>query len=208
MNRLLEDRARAAGIVLGGSVIAVPPHRRLTTAKQLLAAGHWVHADIIGGSYRGQNGVNDAEINMLMAVAGPLLDAHLIVDQLEEAIDLLPTGLGRVTLQSPEPSAAPGLVVRARRRATSVWVAVDGLPGQCVNEMGVRSADGLLLMLTPPGQPGHSADLSKLVNARTVVDSGMPLGVDGGVTHDIVGRLSSAGVQYAVVGRGLLHRPR
>ncbi len=82
MTRTLAAHAAALDVTLAGSVIAVPPARRLDHARSLTATGHWVHADRIEGSFRGQAGVSLEEVHELARIPDIRLDVHLMVDDL------------------------------------------------------------------------------------------------------------------------------
>ncbi|MDQ4501279.1 hypothetical protein [Sinomonas sp. ASV322] len=205
VNTALEDCARDAGIVLSGSVIAVPRARRAALVERLLAGRHWVHADVIAGSYLGQEGVLAGEIPALAAAAGPRLDIHLMVDELKAAIDALPRGIGRVTIQCPPGGELGDLVDQARGKAPSVWIALDDPSPTTVARALAAEADGILAMLTPPGQPGYAADLGRLGRIRGAIGARVPLGVDGGVNEALIEQLKAAGVVYAVAGRALVN---
>lgn len=205
MNIELEDKARRAGITLSGSVIAVPANQRDVLAERLLGSGHWVHADMIAGRYLGQDGVRAEEIVRLAALAGPKLDVHLMVDRLTEAIDGLPDGLGRITLQFPAGGGIEAALGQARSKARSVWIALDNPPAADLQTALDFGPDGLLVMLTPPGMPGHSADLQRLRHVQEPFPRLPPLGVDGGVNAENFDLLRDAGVVYAVAGRALVN---
>lgn len=207
LNRGLENAARDAGVLLAGSLIAAPRARRRAVARELVGCGHWAHADVIGGSYRGQEGVALEDLGPLAEEAGPRLDVHLMVDDLAAAIGALPPGTGRVTIQCPSAGGLAGHVARARRRAREVWASIDTRSAGQAEQALHSGADGIVVMLTPPGQPGHRADPSRLEDARARIPGRFPLGADGGVTLPLIARLRQAGVVYAVAGRALLAHP-
>ncbi|MGB5951491.1 MAG: hypothetical protein WBG57_03125 [Ornithinimicrobium sp.] len=203
MTATLPAYAQSLGMTLSGSVIAVPPEQRSDHAAQLTAEGHWVHADRIEGSYRGQTGVSLPEIREIANVPGIRLDVHLMVDDILSDLGKLPGhGIDRVTLQSDGRDDLTELVSRARQRASEVWLALHTDSIQ-VTELRTTGADGVLIMLTPPGQPGHQADLDQLSLVRAARMSGWPVGVDGGVTEANLDPIHEAGVRYAVAGRAL-----
>lgn len=206
MNRHLQEAARRAGITLSGSLIAVARGERAHIGRRLVDADHWVHADVIDGSYRGQPGVGLDELRELTTAFGPRLDVHLMVDDLPGTIDALPAGIGRLTLQCRATDDIGALVRRGRERAASVWLAVDTTEEGAVAAAVAGPADGILIMLLPPGRPGHIADLARLDAARSHTTGHAPLGVDGGVTTALIPVLRNAGVRYAVAGRALLGR--
>jgi len=198
----LSAHAAAVGVTLAGSVIAVPPVRRMDVAQSLTATGHWVHADRIEGSYRGQAGVSVAEVHDLAGIPDIRLDVHLMVDDPSAELPGLPGRISRISLQCDGLDDLAQLVSRSRTYANEVWLAVNhgAVDASRLEQSG---ADGVLVMLTPPGQPGHRADLDRLSLVQAACTHGLPVGVDGGVTLANLDHISAAGALYAVVGRGI-----
>ncbi len=203
MTHPLSAHAADLDLTLSGSVIALPPERRIDHARSLTASGHWVHADRIEGSFRGQAGVSLEEVHELAHLPDIRLDVHLMADDLLAELSALPGhGIARVTLQSDGRDDLADLVRRGRSHAPEVWLAVHHeAPG--VRDLQQSGADGVLVMLTPPGQPGHRADLDRLPLVRATCEHGWPAGVDGGVSEDNLADVSESGARYAVVGRAL-----
>lgn len=203
MTEALLAHAADLDLTLSGSVIALPTADRLRHARSLTEQGHWVHADRIEGSYRGQPGVGLEEVHELAGIPGVRLDVHLMVDDPEADLDALPArGLSRLTLQGDGRDDLADLVRRSRDLAPEVWVAVHD--DARATDLLWAGADGLLVMLTPPGQPGHLASLDRLALVREADHHGWPTGVDGGVTDAGLDPISGAGARYAVVGRALV----
>ena len=203
MTQTLYAHAAALDVTLAGSVIAVPTADRLSHAGSLTEQGHWVHADRIEGSFRGQVGVSLAEVHELAAIPGVRLDVHLMVDDIEgDLVGLPERGITRVTLQCDARDDVADLVRRSRCLASEVWLAVHDEP-LALTRLRESNADGLLVMLTPPGKPGHRADLDRLQLVTATSGRGWPVGVDGGVTDDVLARISGSGARFAVAGRAL-----
>ena len=198
----LSAHAAAVGVTLAGSVIAVPLVRRTDVARSLTATGHWVHADRIEGSYRGQAGVSVAEVHDLARIPGVRLDVHLMVDDPSAALPGLPGRISRISLQCDGLDDLADLVCRSRAYAGQVWLAVHRGAADA-SRLEQSGADGVLVLLTPPGQPGHRADLDRLSLVQAAYARGLPVGVDGGVTRANLDHISAAGARYAVVGRGI-----
>ena len=203
MTGTLSVQAAALDVTLSGSVIALPPGGRMDHARTLTARGHWVHADRIEGSFRGQAGVSLEEVHELARVPDIRLDVHLMVDDLEAELSALPGhGIARLTLQCDGRDDLAHLVGLTRGHAHEVWLAVHeaAMGSTRLQESG---ADGVLVMLTQPGQPGQVADLGRLPLVRATCDAGWPVGVDGGVTDANLDDIVRSGARYAVVGRAL-----
>lgn len=198
----LSAHAAAVGVTLAGSVIAVPPVRRTDVARSLTATGHWVHADRIDGSYRGQAGVSAGEVRDLAAIPGVRLDLHLMVDDPTAELPGLSGRISRISLQCDGLNDLADLVRLSRAHAEEVWLAVHRGTADA-SRLKHSGTDGVLVLLTPPGQPGHRADLDQLMLVRSACARGLPVGVDGGVTAANLDHISAAGARYAVVGRGM-----
>lgn len=199
----LSAQAASAGVTLACSVIAQPAARRLDLARSLAVTGHWVHADRIEGSYRGQAGVTTEEVSELARIPDIRLDVHLMVDNpATELADLPRRGISRITLQCDYLTDLVDLVSHGRSYANEVWLAVHHSTVD-TSRLKESGADGLLVMLTPPGQPGHEADLGQLSLVQTACAHGLPVGVDGGVTDTNLDPIAASGARYAVVGRAL-----
>ena len=215
MMSTLSALAATAGVTLAGSVIAQPAGRRLDLARSLAVTGHWVHADRIEGSYRGQAGVTTEEVSELAQIPDIRLDVHLMVDNPgTELADLPRRGISRITLQCDyltdlhdlhdyDLVDLVDLVTAGRSYANEVWLAVHHSAVD-TSRLKKSGADGVLVMLTPPGQPGHRADLDQLSLVQTACAYGLPVGVDGGVTDSNLGPIAASGARYAVVGRALI----
>lgn len=191
-------------VTVSGSVLAVPRADRLAVAARLTAAGLWTHADMMTGRYRGQPGLEAHEIHDLSEVPEVRLDVHVMCDDAEAVVGRLPrAGVRRLTVQVDDEHAARRAAAFAER-ADELWLAIDPrawVPDASCGAPGVAS--GYLVMLTPPGQPGHTADLDRLAAVRLLARSA-PVGVDGGVTEANLPAVAAAGAGYAVAGRALL----
>ncbi|MCM6761233.1 hypothetical protein NB037_02265 [Rathayibacter sp. ZW T2_19] len=186
---------------LAGSLLAVPDSLREAAARELTARGLWVHADIIEGRFGDRPSVSTDTIAAIAAIPGVRLDVHLMVDNVLDWLLRLPGGLGRITIQDPDGGLSALEIASAGALAEEVWTAV--VPGER-RPTDRAQIDGLLVMLTPPGQAGHTLDHSALdVVAEYSAAQEHPVGVDGGVTADTATDALRAGATYLVSGRGL-----
>ncbi len=199
-------RARLAGITLAGSILAAAPPARLSTATQLVHAGAWLHADLIDATYPLGRGVDVETVNELTTVYADCLDVHVLGSvALLEGLRGRP---GRVTVHAPTPAAARALLTGAAGMASQLWLSIEVTrwSAQTLADVLVRQpVDGILIMLTPPGDPRHQADLSATKSdVWRLAQSRGALGVDGGVRAADIPLLASLGASYIVVGRALL----
>jgi pentose-5-phosphate-3-epimerase len=207
----LSGIAARHGVRLSGSLIAVPPPHRPALARELADHGCTVHLDVIEGRYRGQAGVSMAEVEALTDAAALELDVHLMVDDLAEALERLAEAVARgtpparITLQVEAGTDLQVAADRARALSRQVWAATHAAPPDAA-ALRAAGVDGVLVMLTPPGQPGHRADLGRLGLVTALTGRGMATGVDGGVDADNLARVAAAGAGYAVAGRALVGR--
>lgn len=201
-------RTADAGVALAGSVIAVPSTRRAAFAEFLDRHGLWVHADVIDGAYRGQHGVTADELAGFVRTMGTRLDVHLMVDDPAAALAGLPGRVARVTVQIDRlGDDVTSLVQSGRDLADEVWLATHAAEPNPTLLITRAEADGLLVLLTPPGRPGHHADLNRLSMVRKANTDRIPVGTDGGARTDNLDTIITAGARYIVAGRALLPSP-
>ncbi|KRE48517.1 hypothetical protein ASG92_26835 [Arthrobacter sp. Soil736] len=201
---LLTKLAQEHHVLLSGSLLAVPKDERVTAARYLAHHGHWVHADVIEGSFRGQPGLSLTELEQLETVAN-VLDIHLMVDDPIHAIRTLPIWPRRLTVQLRNLGEAAEVMDVGRSMASEFWIAIEGLRSHDLEHLKNLKPDGVLVMLTPPGSAGHAADLGRLGTVRAVDTAHLSPGVDGGITPANLPIAASAGVRYAVSGRAFIH---
>jgi pentose-5-phosphate-3-epimerase len=183
-------------VTLSGSVLAAAVEKREAAARWLADSGHWVHADVIEGSFRGQPGLSRAELVRLSGLAH-VLDIHLMVDEPQNVMAQLPLKPRRLTIQLRSLDDASELMAE-------VWLAIEALDPDTVDIIAALEPGGILVMLTPPGAEGRLADLDRLEMVLALHEAGLICGVDGGVTGANLSRAVTAGARYAVSGRALL----
>lgn len=202
----LLTKARAADAAVAGSLVAVPVAQRAVLKALLRQHNLWIHVDRIGGAYAGQPGASVAELHHLAETDAERLDVHLMVDDPATELTTLPRRVARVHLQCD--SRQPGidrLVLHARHYAAEVWLAVHAQDEHVDwSRLIGLEVDGVLVMLTPPGQPGHAANLIRLDAVRGACRHHLPVGVDGGVTIANIDQILTAGARHIVIGRGLI----
>lgn len=207
MKASLIELAHGLEVELSGSVLAVAAERRCEITAELSRSGLWTHTDFMAGRFRGQPGLEVDEIRAVATVQGSRIDAHLMCEDVAPVVDSLTaelpgaTSIKRVTIHAYDtPSYEQALVYRDA--FAELWVSVD--PTVWVPEPELlKRIDGLIVMLTPPGQPGHAADLTRLETVRFAAQH-TGVGVDGGVSEANLSEIAAAGARYAVAGRALL----
>lgn len=200
----LTKLAREHQVLLSGSLLAVPIQERATAARYFAHHGHWVHADVIEGSFRGQPGLSLTELEQLAPVA-QVLDIHLMVDCPIATMRNLPVTPRRLTVQMRSLAGAAEVMDLGRDIAGEFWIAIEGLRSRDLETLKELNPDGVLVMLTPPGSAGHEADLERLNTVRAVDTAHFSAGADGGITPANLHTAASAGVRYAVSGRAFFH---
>lgn len=197
--------------VVGGSLYAVEPSRRIEAAGLLAAANCRIHADIILAADGTNHGVPWDQLTAIrQAVPEGRIDLHLIVldsprhpatmiaaqrtIRLAAALraEFLTAAADLLALHAAEIDAARCAGVALRQE-----IAPDDPAAAAPPEV-----DGALVMLIPPGTTAR-ADLAQLDRLDLLTGRGIPAGVDGGVTRDIALRSHRAGADYIVSGRGL-----
>jgi pentose-5-phosphate-3-epimerase len=203
-------RANATGAAVSGSLLAVTPAGRMNAARALWSCGAWVHADVLEGSYAHQPGIDYSEIQELHRLNALGLDVHLMVDNPVDACRKLPSHLGRITIQVAPGEPLQDIIAEARARTNSLWLAADeSFDSPALNFLAASSAEcgvsGILVMLTPAGQPGKRAGADRIEEVRRLHQMfALPIGVDGDVNSQNLGAVVEAGATYVVSGRALM----
>lgn len=208
MKASLIELAHALDVELSGSVLAVTALRRSEITAELTQSGLWTHTDFMAGRFRGQPGLEVDEIRAVAAVQGSKVDAHLMCEHVPPVVDSLTaelpgaTPIRRLTIHAYD-AASFAHALSYRDACAELWVSAD--PTVWVPEPELlKRIDGLIVMLTPPGQPGHAADLTRLETVRFAAQH-TGVGVDGGVSEANLSEIAAAGARYAVAGRALLN---
>jgi pentose-5-phosphate-3-epimerase len=204
VNRELAVTVQELGAVLSGSILGVPRSQQPAEAKALHDMSAWIHLDLIDGGYPIGQGISRDILTKVGSAWPEASDIHLIHGN--HQLDGIPLeGVGRLTLhlEPGKPSAWPGRAAGVRE----FWISIQ--PHAWTGE-GIRQLleawepDGVLMMLTPPGDPRFQADLTALDSESwAAARVRTQLGVDGGVTAGQLGRIVDAGAHYIVVGRAL-----
>ena len=203
MNRNLADQVRALGAQLSGSILGVPASRQLAEAGALRDTGAWIHLDLIDGRYPVGQGVSRDILTEVCRRWPSATDIHLIHGH-HQLDGLSLDEVGRLTVhvepgEGPEPKRPPGV--------REFWVSIQphAWTGAALSRLlATGQPDGVLMMLTPPGDPRFRADLAALdTEGWSAARDRAPLGVDGGVAPAHLHRIVAAGARYIVIGRAL-----
>lgn len=183
-----------------GSLYAVPAPDRIAAARQLAAAGWWVHVDVMVAPAGTSGGVG---LDELAAVRAELPGARVEVHVIDLGGDLDPV-LAQVLRARPDRVVLPPAHCDRRRvGGVELWAERDRRPLPTGLDV-----DGVLVMLIDPGTT-QPIDLDRLA-AVADVPAGLAVGVDGGVGPGHAGVCARAGVGHLVSGRALLsqHQPQ
>ena len=202
--------ARAAGLTLSASLLAAPSHSRVEAARAAWKGGAWAHADVIDGRFGAREALGIRDIRSLTAHGGGPVDVHLMVDDPAAWCERMPH-VQRITVQLHADLSIGEVVAAARERAAEFWWAIDAgyATGDALTAVLATAgpADGILVMLTPPGRAGAELDPSRLDDVRRARAHHPLVGVDGGVTEPALASIRDAGAGYVVCGRALFDPP-
>jgi ribulose-phosphate 3-epimerase len=193
---------------LSGSFLSVAPTRRQHAARELVAAGAYIHADVFDGTFPLKTGATPELILALSAQWPARLDVHLMAaDPIRAVNDLeVSNPIARTTVHV-RPGQPHGLRSALASKSNSFWLSVDThdwMPEQLRERIADDRPDGVTVMLAPPGVPHRRADYRILDSSQwAAVREFGAIGVDGGVTVDRIEQLMNAGVSYVVMGRSL-----
>ncbi|MEW1718327.1 hypothetical protein [Streptomyces sp. NPDC093109] len=196
---------------VGGSLYAVPPAHRATTAAALAARDCRVHVDIIVDATGRGLGVSGRELAAARAaapharidlhlIAADTLPAALAAELVEETVaTAVRAGAEAVTMDLARIGGHPAAIDTLHRGGVALWL--EHTPRARVLELP-PGIDGALVMFIPPGTK-QSADPSMLTEV-TRLAAMLPTAVDGGITGPVAERCADQGASYIVAGRSLL----
>ncbi|MFB9378078.1 hypothetical protein ACFFKU_09530 [Kineococcus gynurae] len=192
-----------AGATRAGSLYALPPSLRARAARELHAAGWWVHVDVILGPGGTHTGVDPAQLKQVRRdLPRARIEVHVIAPHRGDA-EVVPE-LPALLRARPQRVVLPARLCRAghpaealvRAAGAACWAEVDRDPPP-----RPWTVDGFLLMLITPGST-EPLDPARVAGAAGL--HGLPLGADGGVGRGHSALLHGAGVTHLVSGRALL----
>ncbi|MGF7234031.1 MAG: hypothetical protein ACQSGP_03590 [Frankia sp.] len=191
--------SRRDGVELAGSIYAVPVDERPSAVGLLARQRLWIHADVFAER---DVGVDPGFIADLAGRGVSPIDVHLLTSGALDALDAVCVpGVARVTFPYEGVGDIAGVARYVRRAGARPWLAIA--PTTTLEECApfVGHVDGLLIMMVEPGTQG-GADLGQLEKVAAA-DRRIPVGVDGDVGEDNIGRVLAAGAGYVVIGRRL-----
>jgi pentose-5-phosphate-3-epimerase len=214
LNVAMMEAAVGRGLVLSGSLLAVPSFQRVAAAEQLWVGGGWAHADVIDARFGTRPSVSLADIWELSMLNPERTEVHLMVEDPIAWCERLPF-VQRVSVQLHDGLDIPAVTTAVRRVAAELWWAVDGVfasggrLGRLLSSGFAGSApEGILVLTVPPGREGFRFDPSRLADVRLVLPVVASVGVDGGVMAAHLDEISRAGAGYVVSGRHLFDEPQ
>lgn len=205
MNEELAAAARSRGR-LAGSILGLPEAVALGACNRLVRAGDALHLDIIDEAYPMGAGVPESVWARLDERHWTHADVHLMVGRAPQRLAALARA-ARVTvhLESASDRRVIDDVLALRER---IWISIE--PRRWSAEE-VDAAfdrypiDGVLVMLAPPATAGTTAEPERLdAPAIRAARRRGEIGVDGGVTGEIISVAADRGASYFVIGRALL----
>lgn len=208
MNEELAAAAREHGR-LAGSILGLQPADALDVSRRLRARGDGVHLDVIDAAYPMGIGVVEDVWGAFDREQWADAEVHLMVGEAPDDLRAL-SRAGRMTvhLASPDDERVIDAVLALRER---VWLSIEPQLWRADDVEDVLArypVDGVLLMLTPPATPGRRAEPDRL--CEPAVSAALrhgPVGVDGGVTGEIISLAADRGVTRFVIGRALFDVP-
>lgn len=182
--------------------------------ETLLAAGARVfHVDVGDGKFIPPVTIGPVVVQAVAPLvhgAGGRLDCHLMVDDPTDQLRLIAAAGGdSVTFHVEVVDDPQALVAHAREHGIGVGVACN--PDTPVEQLAqaARGADLALCMSVHPGYSGQRflpESIERIARLRELLDPGVLIQVDGGVTADNVGAVRAAGADLIVAGSAIFYQ--
>src|SRR6266699_650513 len=189
------------------SILASDFARLADEAAAVADVADWLHVDVMDAHFVPNLTIGLPVVEALLKHAALPLDCHLMIEDPDRwAPGYAEAGARNVTIHA-EAASAPVKTLRAIRAAGSrAGLGIN--PATAVEPYAdlLPEIDMLLLMTVEPGFGGqHFLDLvlPKIRRARTLIggrEGSVWLQVDGGVTHETIGRCAEAGADMFVAG--------
>ncbi|MBN0040858.1 hypothetical protein JN535_11850 [Cellulosimicrobium cellulans] len=185
---------------VAASFWSTPRDRVAAEADRLARAGlrtvHWDHTD---GRYAAAGGFSAAEAAAVTADSGLAAEAHLMVEEPLGEVDRW-TDFCELVVVHAGTRGWRAALDRVRARGARAAVALS--PGIGVPE--VDAGTDVLVMSITPGRAGSTFQVDALGTVGQVAGPGHDVGLDGGVTREIVPRALDAGATWLVSGTDLV----
>lgn len=187
-------------VLVAASFWSSPRDRVLAETERLARAGltrvHWDHTD---GQFARPGGFTAQEALAITEATGVAAEAHLMVQDPLPAVDAWTEFSVRVVVHAGTHRWREALE-RIQHRGVRAGVAVAG--GEPAPEVG-EDVDVLVMSITP-GEAGSTFRPSALETVRASVAPARAVGLDGGVTAQIVPGAVAAGARWLVSGTDLV----
>jgi len=195
------------------SILAADFSRLGDQVASLEAAGcRMLHLDVMDGHFVPNLTIGPPVVESLRKVSNAIFDVHLMIEDPDKYAPLfIQAGANQVSVHQEACRNLDRTLHMIRSEGAKAGVVINpATPVAALDEV-LDVADYVLVMSVNPGFGGQEFIPNTLHKVRQLaqrkVERGLhfPIEIDGGITHDNVGDVIRAGVEWVVAGSSIFH---
>ncbi|PTL86779.1 MAG: ribulose-phosphate 3-epimerase [Candidatus Liberibacter europaeus] len=177
------------------------------------AGAKQIHFDVMDGVFVPNISFGIDVINSLRPYSDAIFDCHLMVSSVDSHLQAFAdTYCDIITLHAEASTHLHRSLQKVREIGKKVGVAINPATPVSVLEHVIDEIDMILIMMVNPGFSGQKlieSMIPKIRQAKALIDDRpIDLEVDGGVTSQNIGSLSSAGANIFVAGSAIFNQKK